>query len=67
VAELSAHKNITLMELDLWRKTNCTVLGVKGKENKYTLNPPSSYLLNIGERLIVMGSVEQINEAQKLV
>jgi len=55
------------MELDLWRKTNCTVLGVKGKENKYTLNPPSSYLLNIGERLIVMGSVEQINEAQKLV
>ena len=67
MAELSAHKNITLMELDLWRKTNCTVLGVKGKENKYTLNPPSSYLLNIGERLIVMGSVEQINEAQKLV
>ena len=67
MAELSAHKNITLMELDLWRKTNCTVLGVNGKENKYTLNPPSSYLLNIGERLIVMGSVEQINEAQKLV
>ncbi len=65
VAELSAKKSITLFELDLWKKTNCTVLGVKNKESKYTLNPPSSYFLNIGDRLIVMGSEEQINEAKK--
>lgn len=67
VAELLAQKSITLMELDLWKKTNCTVLGVKNKENRYTLNPPSSYFLNIGERLIVMGSDEQIREAKKIV
>ena len=67
VAELSAKKSITLFELDLWKKTNCTVLGVKNKESKYTLNPPSSYLLNIGDRLIVMGSEEQINEAKKII
>jgi len=67
VAELSAIKNITLMELDLWRKTNCTVLGVKDKDNKYTLNPPSSYLLGIGDTLIVMGSEDQINDAKKIV
>ncbi len=67
VAELKAHKSISLFDLDLWRKTNCTILGVKDELNRYSINPPSSYLIHPGERLIVMGSDEQIEAARKIV
>lgn len=67
VAEIQCNKNISLGELDLWSKTNCTLLGIKNPGNHYTINPDASYQLNPGERLIVMGSDEQIENATKLV
>ncbi|HSN60617.1 MAG TPA: potassium channel protein [Ferruginibacter sp.] len=67
VAEVKANKSISLYELDLWKRTNCTILGIKDETNKYNINPPSSYQVNPGERLIVMGSDEQINEAKKII
>jgi voltage-gated potassium channel len=67
VAEISAQKSIALSELDLWKKTNCTILGIKDQANNYTINPSSSYHINPGERLIVMGSDEQIAHAKNLV
>jgi voltage-gated potassium channel len=67
VAELEAGKSIGLAELDIWKKTNCTILGIKDAENSYTVNPPSSYTLNPGQRLIVMGSDDQIAAAKKLL
>ncbi len=67
VAEIQSNKNITLGELDMWSKTNCTILGIKNPDNHYTINPPASYLINPGERLIVMGSDEQIEKAKKLL
>ena len=54
-------------DLDLWKKTNCTILGIKNPGNHYTINPDASYLINPGERLIVMGSDEQIEKAKKLL
>lgn len=67
VAELEAKKTISLQELDLWKKTNCTLLGIKNSGNHFTINPPSSYTVNAGEGLIVMGSDEQIENAKKLI
>ncbi|MFZ4771106.1 MAG: potassium channel family protein [Ferruginibacter sp.] len=67
VAEIKANKSISLNELDLWKKTNCTLLGIKSADNNYTINPLSTYQINPGERLIVMGSDKQINDAIKLV
>jgi voltage-gated potassium channel len=67
VAELRALKSTTLLELDLWRKTNCTIIGVKDEENRYSINPTSSYIIQPGERLIVMGSDDQIAEAKKIL
>jgi K+/H+ antiporter YhaU regulatory subunit KhtT len=56
-----------LLDLDLWRKTNCTIIGVKDDKNRYSINPTSSYTIQPGERLIVMGSDEQIAAAEKIV
>lgn len=67
VAEIKTQKNISLEELDLWKKTNCTILGIKDAEGHYTLNPPSSYKVNPGQSMIVMGSDEQIENAKRLV
>jgi voltage-gated potassium channel len=67
VAEIQSNKNITLGELDMWSKTNCTILGIKNPGNHYTINPDASYRINPGERLIVMGNDEQIENAKKLL
>lgn len=67
VAEIQSNKNIRLGELDMWSKTNCTILGIKNPGNHYTINPDASYQINPGERLIVMGSDEQIEKAKKLL
>jgi voltage-gated potassium channel len=67
VAEIQSSKKITLGELDMWSNTNCTILGIKNTGNNYTINPGASYQINPGERLIVMGSDEQIENAKKLL
>ncbi len=67
VEEIQANKNISLGELDMWSKTNCTILGIKNPGNHYTINPDAAYHINPGERLIVMGSDEQIEKAKKLI
>lgn len=67
VAEILCNKRISLDELNLWKNTNCTILGIKQPDNNYTVNPDAGYQLNPGERLIVMGSDEQILKAGVLV
>lgn len=67
VAELKVKKSISLFDLDLWKKTNCTILGVKDDLTGYTINPSSAYCIQPGQRLIVMGSDEQVENAQMLV
>lgn len=67
IAELITNKNILLSELDLWNKTNCTILGIKNAEKNYDINPSSNYKMKAGESLIIMGSDEQIAKASLLV
>lgn len=67
IAELVVPRNILLAELDLWKNTNCTVLGIKNLQNSYDINPPVNYQVSAGESLIVMGSDEQIGRASALI
>lgn len=66
MVELTATKNTALLQLNLWGTTGCTLLAVKNG-NDYILNPPPSYYVNIGERLILMGSTDQIVKAKLLI
>lgn len=67
VAEIQANKIISPGELDLWNKTSCTILGIKTEGNHYTVNPDAGYQIKPGDRLIVMGSDAEIENAKKLV
>lgn len=67
VSEIKISKPLNLGELDLWKKTGCTVLGVKLADGSYEANPQPSYNVKAGERLIVMGSTEIVRKARKIV
>jgi uncharacterized protein with PhoU and TrkA domain len=66
VAELKATKTISLDELDLWKKTNCTILGIK-EGNNYTMNPSAAFEIHPALSVIVMGSDDQIEHAKQIV
>jgi voltage-gated potassium channel len=66
IEELKVNSSYVLGELDVWKKTGCTVLGVKNHAD-YLLNPPPDYYMNPGERLIVMGSEEQIGKVKEMI
>lgn len=66
LAEMVATKNISLADLNLWAKTHCTLLAVKNN-NDYILNPGPSFVIHGGERLILMGSEEQLGKAKELL
>ncbi|MFY7670135.1 potassium channel family protein [Tenacibaculum sp. MEBiC06402] len=56
----------TILDLDLRRKTGCTVIGYKTSDNEYIINPESSLKLEEGGNLIVLGRPEQIVKLREL-
>lgn len=58
--------NKTILDLDLRRKTGCTVIGYKTADNEYIINPESSLKLEEGGNLIVLGRPEQITKLREL-
>lgn len=58
--EIEAKKTITIEELNSWRNTGATVLGIKVSIGEYLLNPSPTTIIRPGHRVIAMGSKEQI-------
>ena len=62
--ELYLHK--TILDLDLRKKTGCTVIGYKEANGNYMINPEASVKLLPSTSLIVLGRPEQILKLRKL-
>ncbi len=56
----------TILDLDLRRKTGCTVIGYKAPDNSYIINPEASVELVKDSHLIVLGRPEQILKLREL-
>jgi len=56
----------SIRDLDLRRKTGCTVIGFKTPENEYVINPEPDTTLISNSKLIVLGNSEQILKLNKL-
>ena len=56
----------SIRDLDLRRKTGCTVIGFKTPGNEYLINPEADTELVSNSKLIVLGSLEQIQNLNKL-
>ncbi|HLP51758.1 MAG TPA: potassium channel protein [Chitinophagales bacterium] len=67
ITEIEAQCDISLQELDAWKRTGATVLGLKAEGTEYTLNPTPQMVIKPGMRLIVMGSKGQIEKVKALL
>ena len=62
----NASQELTIKDLDLRRKTGCTVIGFKAPDNSYLINPEASIVLQKDSHLIVLGRPEQISKLRAL-
>jgi voltage-gated potassium channel len=67
ISEIGVNKNIRLSEMDCWKKTGATILGIRNSEGNYILNPPAETQLNSGDRLIILGYEQQIKIVEQMV
>ena len=67
IEEIESYKTISLEELNCWSITGATILGVKASEGEYALNPIAKTIVRPGNRLIVMGSKEQLDKVKEMV
>ncbi len=67
VNELTVKKSMRLSEMDCWKNTGATVLGMRNSGNNYVLNPPGETILAAGDCLIVLGDHHQIKKVEALM
>jgi len=56
------HSIKTIRDLDLRRKSGCTVIGYKDAQGDYIVNPEADQKLEVSSKVIVIGRPEQIVE-----
>lgn len=56
----------TIQEIDVRKKTGCTVIGYKSPEGEYIVNPEPSLVLKKNSKLILIGRPNQIEELKNL-
>ena len=67
IQELTIGKATSLDELDPWRNTGATILGIKNSNNIYTMNPGHQDRVEKGDKIMVMGSKDEIAALKALV
>ena len=60
------YKNKSILDLDLRKRTGCTVIGFKTPGKEYVINPDASTKLVPQSKLIVIGNPEEIEKLHKL-
>ncbi len=58
----NAKETKTIRDLDLRKKTGCTVIGFKDDKGEYIVNPEADTRLVLGSKIIVLGRPEQIQK-----
>ncbi len=61
-----AYISKSILDLDLRKRTGCSVIGFKTAENEYIVNPEVDTKLVSGSKLILLGRPEQIDMLQTL-
>ena len=60
------YRNKSILELDLRRKTGCTVIGFKTPDKEYIINPNATMKLVPNSKLIVIGNPQEIKKLNEL-
>ncbi|NRD24551.1 potassium channel protein [Winogradskyella litoriviva] len=62
----NAAQEKTIRDLDLRKKTGCTVIGFKDLQGEYIVNPEADTKLISGSKIIVLGRPEQIQKLNSI-
>jgi voltage-gated potassium channel len=65
VNESSSLAGKTIMNSGLRDRFNLLLLGVRCQNGEFEFRPPSTFLLEVGMTLIVMGEIEHIDRARE--
>lgn len=60
------YTNKSILDLDLRKRTGCTVIGFKTPDKEYIINPDASTILVPKSKLIVIGRPEEIKKLNEL-
>lgn len=60
------YRNKSIFELDLRRKTGCTIIGFKTPNKEYIINPDATVKLVPNSKLIVIGNPQEIKKLNEL-
>ncbi|WGK66385.1 potassium channel protein [Flavobacteriaceae bacterium YJPT1-3] len=58
-------KDRSIIDIDLRRRTGCTIIGYKSPTGEYLINPEASLVIEEGSKLIVIGRPDQIAALEK--
>lgn len=56
----------SIRELDIRKKTGCSIIGYKGPDGEYVVNPEPSLMLQKNSKLILIGRPDQIKNLKEL-
>lgn len=62
----SSGKEIAIKELDLRKKTGCSIIGYKSPIGEYVVNPEPSTIIKKGSKLILIGRPNQIETLKEI-
>lgn len=67
IAEILVKNGMKMSKLNPWMNTGATVLGLKKPNLQYQLNPSPETQLASGDRVIAMGSKEQLSKLSQMI
>lgn len=67
IEEIESAVTISLEELNCWKLTGATLLGIKISGGEFSLNPVPKTILRPGNRVIAMGAKEQLKKLKELL
>jgi voltage-gated potassium channel len=67
INEITIRRSVRLSELDCWKSTGATIIGMKRGGDEYVLNPSEETTIHEGDRLIVLGFNAQLKKVKELV
>lgn len=67
IIEIEIQTKQSLKELNAWQLTGANIIGLKNENNTFVLNPAPNLVLDPSQKIIAMGSQEQLSKLKDLL
>ncbi|MDB5228783.1 MAG: potassium channel protein [Bacteroidota bacterium] len=67
ISEIIPTKTQTLQMLNAWQNSGATILGIKTESGEYIINPNPAYIIDLTDRIIIIGNTDQTSELKKII